>query len=155
VSELAASAPERPSPRPFWHSSKVRLVVIAVLLASTLGYLGYKGFVSGASYYLKVPELQARAAEFEGKPLRVSGQLVAGSVQGVAPEIRFSIGEAGAVLPVVYQGVMPVVFERKDIPAQDISVLAEGQLAPDGTFLASNILVKCPTKWEAVDKGPQ
>lgn len=149
---MLVSVPPTASRRPWWLSSKTRLVLVAVLLAATLGYLGYKGYVAGAGYYLKVPELQSRAGEFSGKPLRVSGQLVAGSVQGEAPEIRFSIGEGGAILPVVYQGVMPVVFKRTDIPAEDISVLAEGRLGEDGIFNASNILIKCPTKWEAVTK---
>lgn len=152
MADIALSTPSSASRRSLWRSSKLRLLVVAVVLAGTLAYIGYKGFVAGAGYYLKVPEVQAKGAELVGKPLRVSGQLVAGSVQGEALEVRFSIGESGATLPVVYQGVMPVVFKRTDIPTQDISVLAEGRLSADGVFRASNVLVKCPTKWEAAAK---
>ncbi len=52
------------------------------------------------------------------------------------------------MLPVVYKGVKPDTFEQGE------SVVAEGRLGSDGVFQASNILVKCPSKYESQPSSP-
>lgn len=105
------------------------------------------GFQGGATYYWKVGEVEAQGPALVGKPLRVSGQVVPGSVERGPLELKFTLGEAGATLPVVYQGLVPDLFQ------EDIDVVVEGELLQGNTFHAKNLLVKCPTKWEAKESG--
>jgi cytochrome c-type biogenesis protein CcmE len=49
---------------------------------------------------------------------------------------------AGVVMPVVLEGAKPNNFEMA------LSVVATGKVE-DGTFRASNVLTKCPSKYEA------
>ena len=50
--------------------------------------------------------------------------------------------EAGELMPVVYKGVEPGNFDQAE------TVVVVGRYA-DGVFQASQILVKCPSKYEA------
>jgi cytochrome c-type biogenesis protein CcmE len=51
--------------------------------------------------------------------------------------------EAGEVLPVEYHGVVPGNFD------QATSIVAIGRYEPTGTFKAEQLLVKCPSKYQA------
>jgi cytochrome c-type biogenesis protein CcmE len=42
----------------------------------------------------------------------------------------------------------------KDMPGMDVEVQAEGKLADDGkTFVSTNIVAKCPSKYEMKQKS--
>ena len=41
---------------------------------------------------------------------------------------------------------MPDTF--RDVPGMDVAVTAEGKLTDDGRFEASQIMAKCPSKYE-------
>jgi len=48
------------------------------------------------------------------------------------------------------QCVVPDTF--RDVPNVDVDVTATGKLAKDGQFLASEIMAKCPSKYEAQNR---
>jgi len=48
---------------------------------------------------------------------------------------------------VVYSGVVPDAFKP------DADVVLEGKLTASGTFEADNLLVKCPSKYQARPSG--
>ncbi len=63
--------------------------------------------------------------------------------------LRFSLRDAkGDVMPVVYRGVIPGNFD------QAVSIVAIGQYQGDH-FEASQLLVKCPSKYQAMAKARQ
>jgi cytochrome c-type biogenesis protein CcmE len=129
-----------------------RFLIVGIVVTAALGYLGYTAFMGAATYYLTVRELTARADTVYGEEVRVMGKVVEGSVQRT-PEtntIRFTIADKdGTSLPIVYSGVVPDAFK----PGSD--VVMEGALERGGTFQASNLLVKCPSKYEAQQNGDQ
>ena len=88
---------------------------------------------------------------------RVVGMLVKGSLtrRDDPCEYRFRVKSDAAELPVRYsQCVVPDTF--RDVPDMDVEVTVTGKLTAEGYFEASNIMAKCPSKYEMQqrkDKG--
>lgn len=119
------------------------------LLLLFVGFLArqmIQATITTGAYYMTVAEVQGKAAELTGQRIRVSGNVVAGSEDWNAQEItlRFSIvDESGAgQLPIVFYGPRPDNFARA------ASAIIEGELQPDGNFLAETLLLKCPSRYE-------
>ncbi len=77
---------------------------------------------------------------------------MAGSVQWDTPHrlLRFAITDGEHVLPVAYSGIVPDIF------SEGRQVVVEGMLGPSGTFDATTLLSKCPTKYNpAHPKAPK
>ena len=94
-------------------------------------------------------ELMAEKGKYAGRPVRAEGNLVNGTlVRRDQPcEYRFRLSKNGTELPVKYAGcIVPDTF--RDIPGMPVSVTVEGQLQSDNTFEATNVLAKCPSKYE-------
>jgi cytochrome c-type biogenesis protein CcmE len=102
-----------------------------------------------AIYSVPTDQLVAQRDEYAARTVRVEGMLVKGSLLHRAEpcEYRFSIEKNGARLPVRYAHcVVPDTF--RDVPDMDVEVTAEGKLTPEGHFEASQIMAKCPSKYE-------
>jgi cytochrome c-type biogenesis protein CcmE len=124
-----------------------RVVIAALVVVAAIGYLIYTGFQSTSVYYLTVSELKARGPSPLGGTLgdvRVAGIVVDGSVQrsGSDSTVRFMMKDDGGSLPVVYKGMIPDIF------GPGIQVVVEGRYQ-GGTFQATNLLAKCPSKYTA------
>lgn len=120
----------------------------AALLVLSLAYLVYGGIQQGATYWVTVGELQQRthdAGTAGDRPSRVrlGGTVAAGSVQWDASHrhLHFLITDGARSLPVAYSGVVPDIFK------DGRQVVVEGMLGRDGTFEATTLLAKCPTKY--------
>ncbi len=138
-----------PAPRAGLFRRK-RALIVGLVVAVALGYLGFQAFMGAATYYLSVGELLARGNAAYGEQVRLMGKVVDGSVVKT-PEtntIQFTVADkdGGASVPAVYSGVVPDAFK------QGADVVLEGALTPGGTFEASNLLVKCPSKYEAKEQ---
>ena len=143
--------PRPHTPQPLLRRKRVLIPGLAVLLA--MGYLGYVAFSGAAMYYLTVDELLARGAAAYGEDVRLSGKVLPDSVETdpATNTLRFSIADkkntTGTSIPVVYSGVVPDAFKP------DADVVLEGKLTTAGTFEADNLLVKCPSKYQARPSG--
>jgi cytochrome c-type biogenesis protein CcmE len=123
------------------------VIIAALVVVAAIGYLIYTGFQSTSVYYLTVSELKARSVAPVGLSLgdvRVAGIVQEGSVQRSASDstVRFVVADDGGSLPVVYKGMVPDIF------GPGIQVVVEGRYV-DGTFQATNLLAKCPSKFTA------
>ena len=122
---------------------KKRFFVSGIIIFLALGYLGYMGFQSSATYYYTVSEVTGQGSSIYDENVRVNGQVASGSVQQetVGRTLKFTISDDEESLPVVYQGVVPDAFKVGN------EVVVEGHLNSDGIFQANTILVKCPSKY--------
>jgi cytochrome c-type biogenesis protein CcmE len=122
------------------------LIGLAVILG-VIGYLIFFGISSTQQYYKKVGELLADKATLTGQGVRVGGNLVPSSIQEDVKnnKISFVISDGASQLPVSYNGVVPDTFNKAT------EVIAEGKLNPDGTFTATTVLAKCPSKYSAAN----
>lgn len=113
------------------------LSVLALLLT---------GFEEGKAYYRTVGELQALGPAAEGRPVRVAGEVVPGSIEARGEgRVAFEIEYEGARLPVLYTGREPL----PDTLVDRAQAVATGQLLADGSFEARQVQAKCASKYDA------
>nr|WP_290667238.1 cytochrome c maturation protein CcmE [Ardenticatena sp.] len=132
---------------------KFKFVVGGMVILLAMVFLIYQGVRAGGAYYITLEELRARGDAVVGDMVRVEAPVDKESVEYDTRNIvlRFDmVDEQGNRLPVVYHDVMPDLFMKST------SVIVEGRLNENGVFEASNILVKCPSKYEeAAEAGAE
>lgn len=129
------------------------LLIVLLVMAGGIIALVMTSFKDAAVYAKNVDQVKAEAAQLGGRRLRVEGNLVHGSLErrDQPCEYRFTIKGKDAELPVRFpQCIVPDTF--KDVPGMDIGVTVEGKLASNGGFEASQVLAKCPSKYEMKEK---
>ena len=140
-------APNGPTLRPVRRGVRRqrRFILGGILILAALGYLVFTATRASAEYYLTVGELQARGPAATERAVRVSGIVEAGSIERDPNSFttRFTTSDASGVLPVVYHGTVPDIFQP------GIQVVVEGKLATDGVFHADTLLTKCPAHFQA------
>ncbi len=120
-----------------------RYIIGGGILLAAIIYLLYLSFGNAVSYYVTVSELYDRETELYDINVRVAGK-VASPIDWDAEEVelRFTVTEGGKNMPVIYHGTQPSGFKAGS------SVLIEGKYGPEGIFQASQLILKCPSKYE-------
>jgi cytochrome c-type biogenesis protein CcmE len=136
----------------------VGLLIGLLVMGGGILTLVFTSFKGSAVYSKEVDDLVRDKSKLGDRAVRVTGTLVKGSLmkRDQPCEYRFNIEKKGVVLPVRYaQCIVPDTF--RDMPGMDVSVTAEGKLTESGAFEASNIMAKCPSKYEMkeLQKGGQ
>ena len=134
--------PDDAHPSPMWKVAVVFCALGAGVIALLSG-VGGDAFV----YSKMVHEVTANPDGFVGREIRVEGDLVPGSIEhrDEPCEWRFEIEKQGEVLPVRFgHCVVPDTFRD----GFGISVVAQGELDEDHVFIASDIIPRCPSKYE-------
>ena len=124
-----------------------KLIIAGFAMALALGYLMYIAFQSAAVFYLTVDELLGKGDAMYGETVRVSGKLIQDSYQqppSGSVEAQFSLTSGTQPLPAVYSGPINDLFFN-----EHSEIILEGQYSDDGVFRASNMIIKCPTKYQA------
>jgi len=128
----------------------MKFVLIACGIVATMAFMlvvATRKPDGGFAYYVTVDEFN-RQGEPHGH-FRVNGKVVPGSIDRVpgGRQVRFTLvdKEAPATLPVDFTGVIPDTF------VDEADVVVEGHKRGDGTFEATLLLAKCPSKYEAAE----
>jgi len=114
------------------------------ILLLVVGYLLFLSLGSSVSYYLSVSEFVDKGNQFYDTQVRVAGKIVEDSINWSAEdlELKFAIAEGGETLSVIYSGTKPSGFKAGS------DILVEGKCHSDGIFRASQLIMKCPSKYE-------
>ena len=126
-----------------------KIVISVGVVTVALGGLLWASTREGAEYYKYVDEVLADAARYQGKRLRVHGDVVEGSLESDKASLRYRFKIASraprsaAVISAEFNGFPPDTFKA------GAEVIAAGVLASDGRRLADKIETKCPSKYEA------
>ena len=116
-----------------------------------LGYLGFTAFQGASAYYLTVGELLAKGDSAYDNNLRVNGKLVPTSFERDANGtlLHFSLIDTDGQesIDAVYNGLVPDLFFN-----EHSEILLEGTYDSSGLFDAQAIIVKCPSKYQAVEE---
>ena len=115
----------------------------ALWIAAGLAGLGVaaalvlNAFQSNIVFFFTPSQVAAHEAP-RGRAFRIGGLVEAGSVtrEGDALTVRFRVTDTARTIPVVFTGILPDLFREGK------GVVAQGQLEPDGTFRASEVLAK-------------
>ncbi len=126
---------------------KKRYLLGGSILLAVVAYLIYLSFGSSVSYYVTVSEFFAKGTELHDTNVRVAGQIADSPVNWNAEDLKlsFTITEAGDSMTVIYQGAKPSGFKSGS------NILVEGKYHSDGIFRASQLILKCPSKYEPED----
>ena len=136
------------SPRNVFKANIGKTLIAGIVLFSALAYLGFITFKSATVYYYTVSEIKSEGHNTAGKLVRVSGKLVPESferVDGVAGA-RFSLTDGDDSILAVHNGLIPDLFFN-----QNSEIILEGMYDPDDSFRSQNVIVKCPSKYVAVE----
>jgi len=116
-------------------TSLVLVLAFAGLLYSTMG--------ESLEYYKKVDEVMVNPQEWHGKSLQLHGYAKRVGRKAESLDYRFDIESNGRIVQARYSGVTPDTFK------EDSEVVVKGRLDKDNVFHATEILAKCPSKYEA------
>jgi len=146
-----------------------KFIIGGVLIVAAIAYLIISSTQANAQYFLTVEELNQRSGELVGKDVRISGVVLGDTISNDTANLTLTftvanipgdqdeidaLGGMAAVLhnatldsslprlKVIYQGVKP------DLLKNEAQAIMTGKLNPDGTFVADELLLKCPTKYE-------
>jgi len=124
---------------------RLKLLVAGGSIVIGVVYLVITALQTSTVYYITVGELLARGTAAGTQQVRVAGDVVPGSVERIDAglALRFMVHDGSGEMPVYYKGG-PV----PDIFGDQVQVVVEGKVGPDGTFQASTLLAKCPSKFE-------
>jgi cytochrome c-type biogenesis protein CcmE len=119
-------------------------VAVGVILVAVI-YVLITGMRDTMVYYYTVSEVTTQQDELTGEALRAAGNVVPGSIDTDATGLvhRFVIEEGGKTMPVVYRDIVPDTFQ------DSAEAVVEGALDEHGTFQATFLMAKCPSKYEA------
>ncbi len=114
----------------------VIVLAVAILIITSM---------SGAkTYYMTVGELKAQGAAAQGQKVRVAGIVIGDSIQWDERNLnlKFDIQDDSGRVAVAYHGLRP------DMLQDEAEAVVEGALNAQGTFEATNLMLKCPSKYE-------
>jgi len=150
--EPVASTPPADAGDPEGSIAWVKIAVVMGLLGGAVAFLLLGTDGGDAFVYSKlVHEVMADPDAFRGRELRVEGDLRQGSVQFREDpcEWRFVLEKEGQEMPVAFpQCVVPDTFRD----TFGIQVTVQGRLEDDGTFLANQVIPRCPSKYEMQER---
>ena len=140
----------------------------ALILAAVV-YLIVSSTQASAEYFMTVDELNAKGSSAVNQSIRLSGAVLGDTIQYDADTLTLTfevahvpgdnaeieaLGGLAVVLnqavndptrsriKVRYEGVMP------DLLRNEAQAIMTGKLGEDGVFVAEELLLKCPTKYE-------
>jgi cytochrome c-type biogenesis protein CcmE len=155
--------------QPVGKTNRSKFIVGGLIILAAVVYLIISSTSAGAQYFFTVDELFARGAEVYGTPARVSGAVIGDTIEYDAENLtlRFTVAnmpadndileaEGGLAMalnqavndptrtrmPVVYYGVKP------DLLQNEAQAIMTGHLGEDGVFVADELLLKCPTRYD-------
>ena len=128
---------------------KVPLVILIVVAA--IGWLAASGVARNDIYVSTLDQWDPARATRE--TVRVMGFVQDGSIKTHPDELvtEFVIRDQASkhALPDRYSGVTPDLFR------EGTSVIAAGRLDAGGVFVATDLMTKCPSKYEGVETPHQ
>jgi cytochrome c-type biogenesis protein CcmE len=114
----------------------VRLVVAAVLVAGSLGWVAYRGLKGNLVYYRTPTEILQQGRSAVGERIRLGGLVMPGSVREDGTSVRFVVTDQTTRMTVIDTEAVPALF------AGGRGVVLEGYYGRDGAFHADTVLVK-------------
>ena len=147
-----------------------KFIIGGVLIIAAIIYLIVSSTQVNAQYFVTVDELRAKGSSAVGQNLRISGAVIGNTIRydpksltltftianvpGSTKEVDAQGGLAKVLhdavvdptrnhLVVVYNGAKP------DLLKDEAQAILTGKIGADGIFYASELLLKCPTKYQA------
>ncbi len=128
--------------------AKKKVFIAILFVVFGIGLMIYNGINSTSVYYLTVEEIIKEGGSLRGESVRVSGNVVDGSIDYNAKDLilKFAISDMendAKKINAIYNGIMPDAFK----PGGE--VILEGVYEKlNNLFKTEILLAKCPSKYE-------
>jgi cytochrome c-type biogenesis protein CcmE len=140
-----------------------------LLIVAAVVYLVISSTQASAQYFLTVDELLTKGVNSQGRDVRISGAVVGDTVKydpqtlnltfliASIPGDNKTIDAQGGLSAVLHAAVtdpsrnrLAVVYNgpKPDLLRDEAQAIITGKLGDDGIFYATELLLKCPTKYE-------
>jgi cytochrome c-type biogenesis protein CcmE len=126
-------------------AARSKFIAGGIVIVAALAWLGFVGFQESKAYYITVDELANMSGSYEGKTLKIAGDVVSGSINRSKPQMEFVIAGLKNQVRIRYTGsdIIPDTFKDGS------KALVEGTVDSGGIFNARHIEAKCASKYEA------
>ncbi len=124
------------------HKKRLGMVLLIVIGIGSTVALALTAFRQNMLYFFSPSQIIAGEAP-HGRVIRVGGMVNKGSVQRARDslQVSFNVTDFKHTIPVRYTGILPDLFREGQ------GIVAIGQMQPDGTFLADEVLAKHDEKY--------
>lgn len=123
-------------------------MVVAIFLLSS-AFLAYDSLSTYVNPYLSVTQVARFPERYANKNVQVIGVVDMNSVvMEAAGDVKFDITDGGDRLPIVYRGSLPQNSDQSE------NVVVIGTVTDTGSLESTQILIKCPSKYESKEEAP-
>lgn len=149
-------------------SGRWKFIVGGLLIVGAIAYLVISSTLMGARFFITVEEL-INDNSYAGQTVRISGAVIGDTIEqntvlvgnsersavvftishipqefdDLAEALNRSVNDPNAAqLQIYYEGPMP------DLLQHEAQAILTGELTPDGVFHASELLLKCPSRFD-------
>lgn len=151
-------------------TSRLKFVIGGVIIAVALGFLIFNATRSNTQFFMTVEELQAQKLELVNKKLRMSGAVIGETIKydpktldlsfevAQIPGDHREIEQMGGMAKVLADAVadpnaprilIHYIGVRPDLLKDQSQAIVTGSLDEKGVFQASELLMKCPSRYES------
>lgn len=162
MTEAVWTKSETDSARPA-QGGRLKFLVGGLAVLAAVVYLIITGTAAGARYFITINDLTA-SDEYIGQTVRISGAVIGDSIQYDTQNliIDFTVvhiaDDMGDLAATLHNAVsdptaarLPVHVEgqvKPDLLQHEAQAILTGTLGEDGVFYASELLLKCPSRYE-------
>lgn len=150
-------------------SNRLKFIIGGVLFAAAVAFMVISASKATAEFFLTIRELQDSDRDLSGQNLRVSGAVLGESISFDVEtgQLHFTIAHIpgddeeierqGGLNAVLHQAVidpdnprLDVIYDgpQPDMLRDEAQAIVTGTLDSEGVFVAEELLLKCPTKYE-------
>ncbi len=124
--------------------TRTKLLIAAVVLTASVGYLALAGVKSGWVYYLQVDAF-LEDDTYQDQRVRLYGLVDDQDIEARPAMLtaRFKLNGESRSIQVAYLGVIPDTFK----PGGEVMI--EGKLDEAGVFQADVLMTKCASKYQS------
>lgn len=144
-------------------SEGLKFIIGGFLILGAVGYLIFSSTISGARYFKMVDEV-VNDASLIGQPVRLTGAVLGDTIEydAATGDLRFTIvhipSEYDDLAETLHEAVQDssrtqLVVQMLDTTMPDLlqheaQAILTGELGADGVFHATELNLKCPTRFE-------
>jgi cytochrome c-type biogenesis protein CcmE len=147
-----------------------KFIIGGLLIVAAIIYLIVSSTQANAQYFVTVDELRAKGTQAVGQTLRISGAVVGDTIHYDPKTLTLSftianvpgstkeVDALGGLAKVLHDAVndplrsrLNVVYKgaKPDLLKDEAQAILTGKVGANGVFEASELLLKCPTKYQA------
>ena len=146
--------------------ARLKLLIGGVAILGAVAYLILSSTLSGARYFITVNDLLT-SSKYAGQTVRISGAVIGDSIAYDTEKllIEFTIADFAQDNPDLALALHNAVGDPKaarlkvrvenqvkpDLLKDEAQAILTGKLGSDGVFLATELLLKCPSRYEEAD----